>query len=87
MAATSLTNTNSTKILELEDELATQLRDAAAGRELVGSRDIRIWTRKTRAVSSMGHYLCRCRASPSGVRGRRTDRKTWSLSPRCLCLR
>ncbi|KIJ16482.1 hypothetical protein PAXINDRAFT_113645 [Paxillus involutus ATCC 200175] len=33
MAATSLTNTNSTKILELEDELATQLRDAVAGRE------------------------------------------------------
>jgi cohesin complex subunit SA-1/2 len=33
MSATSLTNTNSTKILELEDELATQLRDAVAGRE------------------------------------------------------
>ena len=33
MAATSLTNTNSTKILELEDELATQLRDAVASRE------------------------------------------------------
>ncbi|KAF8558607.1 hypothetical protein OG21DRAFT_1504012 [Imleria badia] len=33
MAAMSLTNTNSTKILELEDELATQLRDAVAGRE------------------------------------------------------
>ncbi|KAF9232626.1 hypothetical protein BU15DRAFT_90603 [Melanogaster broomeanus] len=33
MAATSLTNTNSTKILELEDELATQLRDPVAGRE------------------------------------------------------
>ncbi|KAF8452698.1 hypothetical protein L210DRAFT_3519414 [Boletus edulis BED1] len=67
--------------------LATQLRDAAAGRELVGSRDMCIWTRKTRAVSSMGHhYLCRYRGSPSGVRGRRTDRKTWSLSPRC-CIR
>ncbi|KAH7929010.1 hypothetical protein BV22DRAFT_1003690 [Leucogyrophana mollusca] len=33
MDATSLSNTNSTKILELEDELATQLRDAVAGRE------------------------------------------------------
>ena len=31
--ATSLTNMNSTKILELKDELATQLRDAVAGRE------------------------------------------------------
>ncbi|KAG6336650.1 hypothetical protein ID866_2431 [Astraeus odoratus] len=33
MSATSLTNTNSTKMLELEDELASQLRDAVAGRE------------------------------------------------------
>lgn len=33
MAATSLSNTNSTKVLELEDELSTQLRDTVAGRE------------------------------------------------------
>ncbi len=33
MAATSLSNSNSTKILELEDELSTQLRDIIAGRE------------------------------------------------------
>ena len=31
--ATSLSNTNSTKILELEDELASSLRDAVAGRD------------------------------------------------------
>ncbi|KAJ6612818.1 hypothetical protein B0H10DRAFT_2051218 [Mycena sp. CBHHK59/15] len=33
MAATSLSNANSTKILELEDELSSALRDAVAGRE------------------------------------------------------
>jgi cohesin complex subunit SA-1/2 len=33
MDATSLSNTNSTKILELEDELSTQLHDLVAGRE------------------------------------------------------
>jgi cohesin complex subunit SA-1/2 len=33
MAATSLSNTNSTKILELEDELSSALRDAVAGRD------------------------------------------------------
>lgn len=33
MDATSLSNTNSTKILELEDKLATSLRDAVAGRD------------------------------------------------------
>lgn len=33
MSATSLSNTNSAKILELEDELATSLRDAVAGRD------------------------------------------------------
>ncbi|KAI0316231.1 hypothetical protein OF83DRAFT_1276961 [Amylostereum chailletii] len=33
MNATSLSNTNSTKILELEDELATLLRDSVAGRD------------------------------------------------------
>ncbi|KAI0943593.1 hypothetical protein AcW1_002723 [Taiwanofungus camphoratus] len=33
MDATSLSNTNSTKILELEDELSTSLRDAIAGRD------------------------------------------------------
>lgn len=33
LAATSLSNTNSTKILELEDELSSLLRDAVAGRD------------------------------------------------------
>ncbi|EGO01292.1 hypothetical protein SERLA73DRAFT_87834, partial [Serpula lacrymans var. lacrymans S7.3] len=33
MDATSLSNTNSTKVLELEDELSVQLRDAVAGRQ------------------------------------------------------
>ena len=33
MDATSLSNANSTKILELEDELSTQLHDLVAGRE------------------------------------------------------
>ncbi|KAJ3501848.1 hypothetical protein NMY22_g18781 [Coprinellus aureogranulatus] len=33
MNATSLSNTNSTKILELEDELSTALRDTVAGRD------------------------------------------------------
>ena len=33
MEATSLSNSNSTKTLELEDELSTQLRDAIAGRD------------------------------------------------------
>lgn len=35
MAATSLSNTNSTKILELEDELSSALRDSVAGRDEV----------------------------------------------------
>ncbi|EJD51835.1 hypothetical protein AURDEDRAFT_82703 [Auricularia subglabra TFB-10046 SS5] len=33
MGTTSLSNTNSTKILELEDELSSSLRDAVAGRD------------------------------------------------------
>jgi len=33
MDATSLSNTNSAKILELEDELSSSLRDAVAGRD------------------------------------------------------
>ena len=33
MDTTSLSNANSTKILELEDELSTQLRDLVVGRE------------------------------------------------------
>jgi cohesin complex subunit SA-1/2 len=33
MAATSLSNTNTRKILELEDELSSALRDAVAGRD------------------------------------------------------
>lgn len=33
LSCPSLSNTNSTKILELEDELAAQLRDAVGGRE------------------------------------------------------
>ena len=33
MSSTSLLNTNSAKIVELEDKLATSLRDAVAGRD------------------------------------------------------
>lgn len=33
LSATSLANTNSTKVLELEDELSSLLRDTVAGRE------------------------------------------------------
>jgi cohesin complex subunit SA-1/2 len=33
MDAKSLSNTNNTKVLELEDKLATSLRDAVAGRD------------------------------------------------------
>lgn len=33
MNTTSLSNTNNTKILELEDELASSLRDAVGGRD------------------------------------------------------
>jgi cohesin complex subunit SA-1/2 len=33
MSSTSLSNTNGTKILELEDELASSLRDVVAGRD------------------------------------------------------
>jgi len=33
MSVTSLSNTNNTKMLELEEELSTSLRDAIAGRE------------------------------------------------------
>ncbi len=33
MQAASLSNTNSTKILELEDELSSSLRDTVAGRD------------------------------------------------------
>ena len=35
MDATALSNTNSTKIVELEDELSTSLRDVIAGRDEV----------------------------------------------------
>lgn len=33
METTALSNTNSTKIIELEDELSTSLRDSVAGKE------------------------------------------------------
>jgi cohesin complex subunit SA-1/2 len=39
MDSTSLSNTNSTKILELEDELSSALRDAVAKREEIETAD------------------------------------------------
>jgi cohesin complex subunit SA-1/2 len=41
MDATSLSNANSTKILELEDELLIQLRDSIAGRDEIGPGESR----------------------------------------------
>jgi len=43
MDVTSLSNTNNTKILELEDKLATFLRDAVAGRGSRRARDCIIY--------------------------------------------
>lgn len=54
MDATSLSNTNSTKILELEDELSTQLRDLIAGRE-----DIEITTFSEDEVLALSAWCMR----------------------------
>lgn len=62
MDATSLSNTNSTKILELEDELSTSLRDAIAGRE-----EIEIASFSEDEVLSLGS-ICARLAALVGIR-------------------
>ncbi|KXN89772.1 Cohesin subunit psc3 [Leucoagaricus sp. SymC.cos] len=54
MDATSLSNANSTKILELEDELATALRDTIAGRD-----EIEVATLKEDEVLALGGHCSR----------------------------
>ena len=67
MAATSLSNTNGTKILELDDELASSLRDAVAGRE-----EIEVASFTEDEVLSLGAISARI-ASLSGTR----DMTSW----------
>ncbi|KDQ56870.1 hypothetical protein JAAARDRAFT_36349 [Jaapia argillacea MUCL 33604] len=62
MNATSLSNTNSTKILELEDELSTSLRDLVGGRE-----ELEVATFSEDEVLSLG-ALCTRIARLGGVR-------------------
>ncbi|KAF7439987.1 hypothetical protein PC9H_000324 [Pleurotus ostreatus] len=62
LAATSLSNTNSTKILELEDELSSLLRDAVAGRD-----EIEVTSFSEDEVLSLG-ALCTRLAVLSGNR-------------------
>lgn len=54
MSVTSLSNTNNTKVLELEEELSTSLRDAIAGREEL---DIAAFTEDESLV--LGHICTR----------------------------
>ncbi|KAI1786918.1 hypothetical protein LXA43DRAFT_975514 [Ganoderma leucocontextum] len=67
MEATSLSKTNSTKILELEDELSTSLRDAIAGRD-----EIEVATFTEDEVLSLG-AICARLAALSGIR----DMTSW----------
>ncbi|PIL29081.1 hypothetical protein GSI_09129 [Ganoderma sinense ZZ0214-1] len=67
MEATSLSKTNSTKILELEDELSTSLRDAIAGRD-----EIEVATFTEDEVISLG-AICARLAALSGIR----DMTSW----------
>lgn len=62
MEATSLSNSNSTKILELEDELSSVLRDAVAGRD-----EIEVASFTEDEVLSLG-ALCTRLAVLSGTR-------------------
>ncbi|OBZ76095.1 Cohesin subunit psc3 [Grifola frondosa] len=62
MDATSLSNTNSTKILELEDELSTSLRDAIAGRD-----EVEVASFSEDEVLSLG-AICARLAALSGIR-------------------
>lgn len=69
MEATSLSKTNSTKILELEDELSTSLRDAIAGRD-----EIEVATFTEDEVLSLG-AICARLAALSGIR----DMTSWMV--------
>ncbi|GBE83439.1 hypothetical protein SCP_0504880 [Sparassis crispa] len=62
MDATSLSNTNSTKILELEDELSTTLRDAISGRD-----EIEVASFSEDEVLSLG-AICARLAALIGIR-------------------
>ena len=62
MEATSLSKTNSAKILELEDELSTSLRDAIAGRD-----EIEVASFTEDEVLSLG-AICARLAALSGIR-------------------
>ena len=57
MNATSLSNTNNTKILELEDELSTSLRDAVGGRD-----ELEIASFTEDEVSTLTHICARLAA-------------------------
>ncbi|KAI0657496.1 hypothetical protein C8Q70DRAFT_919344 [Cubamyces menziesii] len=67
MDATSLSKTNSAKILELEDELSTSLRDAIAGRD-----EIEVASFTEDEVLSLG-AICARLAALAGIR----DMTTW----------
>jgi hypothetical protein len=67
LSATSLTNTNSTKILELEDELSSSLRDAVAGRD-----EIEVASFTEDEVLALG-AICARLATLSGTR----DMTSW----------
>ena len=67
LSATSLTNTNSTKILELEDELSSSLRDAVAGRD-----EIEVATFLEDEVLALG-AICARLATLAGTR----DMTSW----------
>ena len=66
MEATSLSNSNSTKILKLEDELSTQLRDAIAGRD-----EIEVTSFSEDEVLALS-ALCTCLAVLAGTQNKTT---------------
>lgn len=67
MNATSLSNTNSAKILELEDELSSSLRDAVAGRD-----ELEVASFSEDEARSLG-TICARLAALAGTR----DMTTW----------
>lgn len=67
MNATSLSNTNSTKILELEEELSTSLRDTIRGRD-----ELELASFNEDEVLALG-AICARLATLSGTR----DMTTW----------
>ena len=62
MGATSLANINSTKILELEDELASSLRDTIGGRD-----ELEVTTFKDDEALALG-AICARLCALSGIR-------------------